>query len=495
MIDDRERQYQEYLALRKKAAEEKEKARYERELEEYRALRASGRSGQRRFTGSDTGRDENITDEGGFDRYSGRSRSGQAAGNNGYTNGYSPEPGHARAGRSNRRRENPAGYSSRRAEQNVYDEHSGRDAEYNNGYSARHSSSAGDRCRRRSQVRRRSGRRIAGLTVLIFFIAALVFIGGAFAITKAILSNMGTADVDVDNIGINATVDDELSGYENIAILGIDSRDMEDDSDARSDSIIIASINKETNEIKMFSVYRDTMLDLEEHGLDKITHAYYYGKAEGALRTLNRNLDLNIKEVVVVNWRAVAEMVDAVGGIKIKISEAEMNEMNKYIGETADKTGLDDEDIEITETGKQMVNGVQAVTYARIRKDALTGDYRRNERMKIVVRKVFKKAKNPSLSMISKVAADVLPQIKTNMSSTDVMKRLIMLKKYEMTDSTTGWPYKVGEYVGTAWYGPPWTLHSNVVELHEKFFDQADYTPTDTVESISESISYTTGLY
>lgn len=346
----------------------------------------------------------------------------------------------------------------------------------------------------------RSGFRVFAMIVLMLVLALGGLAGVGYAIVNSVLNNIGHVDVDVNEIGIDPGVDNELSQYRNIAVLGIDSRDMNDDSDARSDSIIIVSMDKETNEIKMFSVFRDTMLemggDVNYNGLDKITHAYYYGKAQGSLYALNRSMDLNIKEVVVVNWKAVADTIDAVGGIELDIEEAEMNEMNKFIHETAKKTGLRDEDVKITETGKQNVNGVQAVTYARIRKDALTGDYRRNERMKIVVKATFDKAvSNLNFDMIKQIATVVMPEIKTNIESKELMEMVIHLGDYKMNDTTTGWPYDVGEWVGNAWYGPPWTLSTNVSKLHENFFKQEGYVPTEDVQNISERISYLTGLY
>ena len=270
---------------------------------------------------------------------------------------------------------------------------------------------------------------------------------------------------------------------------------MKKDKGSRSDSMIIMSINKETDKVKMFSVYRDTMLDLGDgtRGLDKVTHAYYYGGAQQSLYALNHNLDLNIKEVVVVNWKAVADTIDALGGIDVDIQQSEIYEMNKYIKNTAKHIGGSKK--QITKAGNQHLNGVQAVTYARIRKDAATGDYRRNERMKIVVKKAFQKAKKMDIDSLQEIAEKVLPEIKTNMSSADLMALMVDMNKMDMTSSTTGWPYKVGSWSSDAWYGPPVTLASNVTKLHEKFFNQENYTPTQHVQDISAQISAKTGLY
>lgn len=354
---------------------------------------------------------------------------------------------------------------------------------------------SGRKKKKSGKMGRKSGRplKVALIVVLILVLGIGGIIAAGLTVVKNTLDNVGRIELDPEMIGINPEVDAELSNYRNIAILGIDARDMSSDEDVRSDAIIVASINKETYEIKMFSVYRDTLLDIgDDVGLDKITHAYYYGGPTKVLYTLNKNLDLNVKEVVVVNWKAVADTVDALGGIDVEIQDSEINEMNKYIQDTYDNIGGSDKKIE--SAGMQTLNGNQAVTYARIRKDAITGDYRRNERMKIVVKAAFDKAKEFDISAIKKISNEILPEIKTNMTSSDMLSMAIKLNSYSMTDSV-GWPYDVGSWSSGAWYGPPVTLSSNVTKLHEQFFAQEDYVPTDDVQSISERISATTGLY
>lgn len=353
----------------------------------------------------------------------------------------------------------------------------------------------GEKTESRRRKRKKNGR---GLKVALIVVLVLVLgIGGVLAagmaVVKNTLDNVGKVELDPNLIGINPIVDEQLSNYRNIALLGIDARDMSNDSGVRSDAIIIASINKETKEIKLFSVYRDTMLYLgEDVGLDKITHAYYYGGPTRVLYTLNKNLDLNIKEVVVVNWKSVADVVDALGGLDIEIQESEINELNRIIDHTAGVIGGSDADI--TSAGKQTLNGNQAVAYSRIRKDAATGDYRRNERMKIVVKATFDKAKTTDVKAIRKISKEILPQVKTNMTTGDMMGMALKLSSYTMTDSV-GWPYTTRGWTGNAWYGPPVTLNSNVTQLHEEFFAQPDYTPTQEVQDISAQISATTGYY
>ncbi len=337
------------------------------------------------------------------------------------------------------------------------------------------------------------GLKTAFLVVLILVIGVGGLLTAGLVVVKETLANVGRIEIDQSQIGINPQVDAELENYRNIAILGIDARDMDNHENVRSDAIIVASINKETGEIKMFSVYRDTMLNLgDDTGLDKITHAYYYGGPTKVLYTLNKNMDLNVKEAVVVNWKSVADTVDALGGIDVEIQESEIEEMNKYIKNTYNAIGGSDK--LITEPGMQTLNGNQAVTYARIRKDALTGDYRRNERMKIVVKATFDKAKAMKPGTIKRISRNILPQIKTNMTTTDMMGMVLDLVSYNMTDSV-GFPYDVSDYNSGAYYGVPVTLEANVRRLHEEFFAQEGYAPTQDVLDISYSIADRTGYY
>ena len=347
--------------------------------------------------------------------------------------------------------------------------------------------------------KKRRGLRKAAIIAAIVLAGLIAIMAGAFIVVANTLSSVGALDMDRNNLAIGSHGSDALKEYKNIAILGVDSRNMEDDSESRSDAMIVLSINKKTNEVKMFSVFRDTLLDLgDDHGLDKLTHAYSYGGAELSVAALNRNLDLNIKKAVVINWKTVAEIIDALGGIQIDVQESEIDELNKYVGGTAKATGS--EKIKVEKAGKQTLNGAQAVTYARIRQDAITGDYRRNERMKIVMATTFRKAKQADLLTLKEVCDNALPQAKTNLTTSEMIGMAFKFRKYDMTSSTTGWPYDVEGWIGTAgggsaWYGPPVTLESNVKKLFKKFFGIDDYEPSVQVKTISEEISELTGLY
>lgn len=330
--------------------------------------------------------------------------------------------------------------------------------------------------------------------VLVVLLVIAVVIMALVLMLTGILGKIGKIDINKDNIGINQQVAKDLNKYRNIVLLGVDARDMDDYENCRTDAMIMVSIDKKNNEIRQISVYRDTYVYVsEEYGYDKITNVHAYAGTEGTLHALNENLDLNIEEVVVVNWKAVANAIDALGGIEIEVLDSEISELNKYMNETARSIGGTATKVE--KAGKQTLDGVQAVTYSRIRKDAATGDYRRNERMKIVVSATVEKAlKNPW--KIPKAANVALPQVRSNMGTGDIMGVMMAFLTKDMTDSV-GWPFDTSGWIAYngAWCGVPVTLNSNVTELHEKYFGQADYTPTERVQEISAEISARTGYY
>jgi len=302
-------------------------------------------------------------------------------------------------------------------------------------------------------------------------------------------------DLSDQDLDIDPTVDAALKDYQNILLVGVDARRGEKESNSRADAIIIISINKETGDFRLISVYRDTMLDIEEtegvHKLDKVTHAFVYGGAVNTIRALNRNMDLNIKEYVKVNWYSVADFVDSMGGLTLNIKDYEVSEINKFISNT--NKSLQGDTTKLTGPGKQVLNGVQTVTYCRIRKVG-NGDYERTERMRNTIKAAFAKAKTMKIKELSKVMDKTLPEISTSIDAKSMFWMLYDATKYEMKKGT-GWPYETtGATVNGIWYGPPVNLSKNVTKLHEKIFNQADYEPTERVKAISDAIILKTGV-
>lgn len=278
-----------------------------------------------------------------------------------------------------------------------------------------------------------------------------------------------------------------VDGYINILLLGIDSRDMEDFDNTRSDAIMMVSINEETSDVKVLSVYRDTYLKLgDTPTFDKITHACAYGGPELAMKTMNQAMDLNISNYVVVNFKAVADLVDAVGGIEVNVEEYEIRELNKYTIETAENIGREDYQL-VEAPGMQTLEGVQAVSYGRIRK-GVGDDFKRTERMRTVVSLVTDKLKERSFGELKELIEMLTPQVRTNLSRNDILALAMRLPQYNIV-GTTGWPYNVSTgYIGQTSYVFPSSLADNVVKLHQEFFGQVDYVLSETAASISAAI-------
>jgi LCP family protein required for cell wall assembly len=294
--------------------------------------------------------------------------------------------------------------------------------------------------------------------------------------------------VKLENIEMNEGVSEQLKGYRNIAIFGVDARaDVYDGT--RSDGIMIASIDQDSKIVKLVSVYRDTMVYIDGHGYDKITHAYAYGGPELAINTINKNLDLNISEFVAVNFDAVIKIVDSIGGVEIDVTQAEVGEINKNIDSLASQTGVTTS--KITHAGVQNLNGTQALAYARIRKLA-GGDYKRTERMRDVLTACFNKSKKLSVGQLNKLSDIVLPNVYTNITSSEILSQIPNAIAYNLDDKG-GWPYNFSGITLDRWYCAPVTLESNVIELHKNLFGNEDYQVSDKLKELSDGIIKKTG--
>ena len=323
---------------------------------------------------------------------------------------------------------------------------------------------------------KKKGRKLKafGIAVLVLVVLLVIIIGGTFWFVSSKLGKMQQVDLNENDLNVSATVAENLSNFRNIAIFGIDSREDTYSKGNRSDCIIIASMNNDTKEVKLVSVYRDTYVQIEGYGLDKITHAYSYGGAPLAIKTLNTNFDLNITEFVTVNFDAVKEIVDDIGGISMNITTEEVSHI----------PGL-------TSAGTYNLTGEQALAYARIRY-AEGGDYKRTERMRDVLTAVVNKVKTFNISELNRFVDDVLPRVYTNITSADVFSLLPSATSVKITDSI-GWPYETRGITLDRWYGVPVTLESNVTRLHQEVFAENEYQPSDTVKQISQQIINKTG--
>lgn len=326
----------------------------------------------------------------------------------------------------------------------------------------------------KKEGKQKKGLKVFGIIVLILIIILALIIGVTYWYVNSKLSKMQQVEINEQDLDVSVQAEENLANYRNIAIFGIDSREDTYSKGNRSDCIIIASINNDTKEVKLVSVYRDTYVDIEGHGLDKITHAYSYGEAPLAISTLNRNLDLNIKEFITVNFDAVQEIIDSIGGVTMSVTAEEVPHIK----------GL-------TQAGTYNLTGEQALAYARIRY-ATGGDYKRTERMRDVLTAVVNKVKTFNISQLNSLVDTVLPKIYTNITANEIFGLMPSATSFKITESI-GWPYETQGITLDRWYGIPVTLESNVTRLHQEVFGENDYTPSETVKTISNNIITKTG--
>lgn len=356
------------------------------------------------------------------------------------------------------------------------------------------STSSNNRNRKRKRMTRRQRRKRKLMLFIVEVLVILILLAALFVIIKLNkLNNTGDLDEDKLNINIDAKTQELLDGYTNIALFGIDNRSTGKYESGNSDCIMIASINNDTKEVRLISVYRDSFLAVDDNdNLRKLNAAYAKGGPTGAVAALNKNLDLDIKEYVAVDFNAVMEVVDALGGIELDISSKEAETMKIYINEMNEVMGTNG--TAVSGPGLQTVNGIQALAYCR---DRYSGgdDYGRTERQRTVISKIVEKAKAASLPTLNKVIDELFPDISTSLSSSEILGLAAGIKDYELAD-TQGWPFqlttermggKLGDVV------VPTDLETNVNLLHQYLFDVEDYETTQTVKNISKSVINETG--
>ncbi len=335
-------------------------------------------------------------------------------------------------------------------------------------------------------------------------IVLLLFIGGLYVYGQlnSKLDKVNQPVMDESKIQVNQEVRDaidsessKLTGYTTYALFGIDHRDKNPAlGTENSDTMIIASVNNDTKDVKLVSVYRDTLLNLGDDTYSKANAAYAYGGPEQAITMLNTNLDLNITEYATVNFNALAEIVDCLGGLDMDMSYAEIVHMNNYCQETSEETGKSYTPIELPERPEDIekidyryhLNGVQVTSYCRIRYTASL-DMGRTERQRKVIQMIVQKAKTAGLSTIFDIMDKVFPMVTTSLSKTEILQLLPTMIGYSMND-TVGFPsnYKFATVKGSVIV--PTDLESNVIELHKFLYGDENYTPSATVKENSQEI-------
>ena len=318
--------------------------------------------------------------------------------------------------------------------------------------------------------------------IVVYVLIALILLALiAFATVYGIYNSFRT-DINEDNLGISSEIQDKYGDSDifNVALFGVDTRD-EDSFSGRSDSIIIVSVDKNNNIVKLTSILRDSYVAIEGHKNQKITHAYAFGGAELAIKTINQNFGMNITDYATINFYKLADAIDILGGIDIEVTEAERKHLND-IGddENPDFSYLD-------EAGTVHLNGEQAVVYARLRK--IDSDVARSNRQRKVIEALIVQAKKVSPAKYAEMVRTMMSLCETSLSFSEIMSFAPMITK-DITIQTLTIPGDEENAIG-GMYDGAWVWRYDLSEatqhIHEFIYGEPLDTVPDSVISANDS--------
>lgn len=262
----------------------------------------------------------------------------------------------------------------------------------------------------------------------------------------------------------------------NILLIGVDEGGYDS---ARSDVMIIATIDSENKLLKLTSVMRDTLAYIPtSQTYQKLNHSYMEGGPLETMKAINTNLDLDIKDYIVFDFNTVKKAVDLVGGYPVNVTSGEAKDMG-------------------ISKGQQTLNGKEAIQYMRVRYNS-GGDPGRNQRQRDLIFYIMEYAKGMDKLELAKFASKIVPIIRTSYSLKDIdeLIDLYLSIKDGITTEQHSFPsdYYGGILKDGLWYAVPKTMKTNVIELQNTVFNSPNYSPNDTVETISKKIEYRSGI-
>lgn len=364
--------------------------------------------------------------------------------------------------------------------------------------------------RKYKKMRRR--KIIFGIEITVLLIlSGILFV---YAWINRSMDKMNQDTLDSSQIQINSEVKantdlSQMSGTQVIALVGVDARGVEGSELAESmnsDTIILCCIDHDKQEIRMVSIMRDTWMNMakytdEYYEFDKANSAYNRGGPESMLSMLNTNLDFALTDYVTVNFKALADAIDVLGGLDIEMTNAECVHANNYNREVSEAQGVEyeaipyDEDLGDDYSEVRHVSGALATSYARIRYGG-GDDAKRTSRQRIVINLMVQKLKqNPT--KIPEILDKVMGNVSTSLTKNEILELGMHAVTYTMGTSYA-YPFQLcyGENVVNALGEDvviPVTLEFNVRELHEYLYPGLSYEPSAAVTEYSDYIARKSG--
>lgn len=245
--------------------------------------------------------------------------------------------------------------------------------------------------------------KIGVVIIILIFLVPIILLGLLISKSSKEQKNI----TKLENIEDSVNIDENI----NIALFGLDRRS--ENEKARSDSIMIASINIKEKKMQLISLLRDTLVEIEGHKKDKLNHAYAYGGAPLAIQTINNNFDVSLDKYISVDFFSLAKVIDIIGGVDIELKDYEANQINNNLVEINNIEGLAKGTDYIEGKGTKTLNGRQAVAYSRIRKEG-NGDYERTQRQRNILKGLVSKYQNTDSNKKFEINMEIIGQVSTN---------------------------------------------------------------------------------
>lgn len=335
-------------------------------------------------------------------------------------------------------------------------------------------------------------------TIVAMIVVEILTLASVFNFAPFIRATKLTQVIPFDVTNVTSPYIDEntiniMKGYKTVVVFGVDSRNGSVAKGANADVNIIVNLNVETGDVQLVSLYRDLYLSVTDNNTyDKLNSAYRRNGPEGAVKTINKNLDLNIVNFFAFNWKAVADGISLLGGVDLEITSAEYKYMNAFIHETCIATGIDAKNPAahyIKSTGMQHLDGVQAVAYGRLR--LMDSDFQRVDRQKKVIALCLEKAKKLDLATLRLIIESILPQIAYEFDFNEMVSLLRLVNNITIVESTACPELSnlMSMEMGSAGSCVvPISLEKAVTKLHSVLFNEEDYNPSDAVKRYSNRI-------
>ena len=342
---------------------------------------------------------------------------------------------------------------------------------------------------RKEKRARKKKRRVVLISELLIFALLLT--------TTLVMAKTGQLHTDL--VGDEETADEsetvrKSENYQAIAVFGVDetsAQNGETESYGQCDVIMLATIDKETKEICIENIYQDTYLQMADGTYGKAKNLYADGP-EKAAEQLGKNLDVFVDDYVTISYNAMAEVVDAAGGVSMDLSWTEATMINDYMDETAEEMGCDPEYVK--GNGAHDLSGLQAVTFARLKKlDG--GDEARIERQRTMMGLVFESLKKMGSDDLEALVETVFPEVTTSLSMSDIISMAKDAGDYSLGEmgyfpgeNETVKNESAGNVVAAAGF------LENVEELHAFLFEKDSYQASETIQQIADDVAAYTGV-